>query len=121
MTEKEKLRIEELRNKGQSYGAIASELGLSKNVVSSFCHRNKDSHCKNCGNKLTMTPKHKKKLFCSDKCRLSWWKRNASEMKGKVTICEYCKKEFTYYGNRKKRYCSRSCYLSAIRGGDHHE
>ena len=59
MTYKEKQRIIELRNSGLGYGAIAMELGLSKNVVSSFCHRyniefNKpqDNFCKNCGNKL---------------------------------------------------------------------
>ena len=39
MTDKEKQRIIELRNSGHGYGAIAMELGISKNVVSSFCHR----------------------------------------------------------------------------------
>ena len=88
MTDKEKQRIIELRNSGLGYGAIAMELGLSKNVVSSFCHRyniefNKpqDNFCKNCGNKLVMIPKHKTKIFCSNKCRIAWWKSHTSEMK----------------------------------------
>ena len=36
MTDKEKQRIIKLRNRGLGYGAIAMELGISKNVVSSI-------------------------------------------------------------------------------------
>lgn len=125
MTDKEKQRVIKLRNSGLGYGAIAMELGISKNVVSSFCHRyniefNKpqDKFCKNCGNRLIMIPKHKAKLFCSDKCRITWWKSHTSEMKRrnpKICICSNCNSEFAYYGKRQRKYCSRSCYLKAIK------
>lgn len=125
MTDKEKQKIIELRNSGLGYGAIAMELGISKNVVSSFCHRyniefNKpqDNFCKNCGNKLVMIPKHKTKIFCSNKCRIAWWKSHTSEMKRRnpnVALCSYCKCEFTYYGKRQRKYCSRDCYLKSMR------
>lgn len=72
-----------------------------------------------------MIPKHKTKIFCSDKCRIAWWKSHTSEMKRRnpnVALCNYCKCEFTYYGNRQRKYCSRDCYLKSMRmNGDQDE
>lgn len=131
MTNKEKQRIIELRNSGLGYGAIATELGISKNAVSAFCRRynvelvkEKEGYCKHCGTKLVMIPKHKAKVFCSDKCRITWWKEHSSEMKHrnmKNGICEFCSKEFMYYGKRQRKYCSRDCYLTAIKVGGNDE
>lgn len=131
MTNKEKQRIIELRNSGLGYGAIATELGISKNAVSAFCRRFNDEsvkekvgYCKHCGTKLVMIPKHKTKVFCSDKCRIAWWKDNSSQMQHrnmKSGVCEFCNNEFEYYGNRQRKYCSRDCYLSAIKVGGNDE
>lgn len=125
MTNKEKQIIIELRKSGLGYGAIATELGISKNAVSAFCRRlnietskEKVGYCKNCGTKLVMIPKHKAKVFCSDKCRIIWWKQHSSEMQHrniKTACCIYCENEFNYYGKRQRKYCSRKCYLNAIK------
>lgn len=125
MTNKEKQIIIELRKSGLGYGAIATELGISKNAVSAFCRRlnieagkEKVGYCKNCGTKLVMIPKHKAKVFCSDKCRIAWWKKHSSEMQHrniKVACCFYCDNKFSYYGKRVRKYCSRECYLNAIK------
>lgn len=73
MTNEDKNRILELRNKGFGYKSIASQLNLPIPSVVSFCRRieisskgNRNS-CKNCGVRLIQTPGHRQKTFCSDK------------------------------------------------------
>ena len=78
MTEKEKQRIIELRNNGLGYGAIAVELGISKNVVSSFCHRyNVD---------VSRAPNHDKKYGNN-------WRRIRALYVKQHPLCERCLKE----------------------------
>lgn len=128
MTNQEKKRIIELRNNGVGYGTIAKELGVSKNAISAFCRRlNVETSdeaavgvCKNCGAVIINTPKHKIKVFCSNQCRMQWWKIHKEELNHKVVnkaVCPSCNKEFIYNGNRKQRYCSRSCYLNSFKRG----
>ena len=40
MTTAQKQRIEYLRGKGDSYAAIAADLGISENTIKSYCRRN---------------------------------------------------------------------------------
>ena len=40
MNTAQKQRIEFLRGKGESYAAIAEELGISENTIKSYCRRN---------------------------------------------------------------------------------
>ena len=40
MTAAQKQRVEFLRAKGESYAAIADDLGISENTVKSYCRRN---------------------------------------------------------------------------------
>lgn len=131
MTSTQKQQIEILRGKGKSYAAIAETLGISKNTVKSYCHRNNlnsafaadpiqpmDGVCVNCGEPLTYTPGSKKKRFCSDKCRLDWWAAHPEAMKRKAVyhfVCPVCGTAFTAYGNAKRKYCSRACASSARR------
>ena len=79
----QKERIEYLRGKGDSYAAIAADLGISENTVKSYCRRNNISvsinqelpvdtdACANCGIPLQHMRGSKQKRFCSDKCRMA--------------------------------------------------
>ena len=69
MTKEQKKKIAELRSAGFGYGQIANALGLTKNQVVSYCHRNdltsqqitksssekiNVSYCKNCGKPIIL-------------------------------------------------------------------
>lgn len=113
--------ISEMRSKGVTYATIASELGLSENTVKSHCRRKgvaveKPEICPVCSSPLIHLPKKKKRRFCSDKCRLTWWAKNPEYVNRKAIysfICRNCKKPFTAYGNAKRIYCSRKCAATA--------
>ncbi len=78
MNTAQKERIEYLRGKGDSYAAIAADLGMSENTVKSYCRRNNigvtikqelpvaTDTCANCEIPLRHTPGSKQKRFCSD-------------------------------------------------------
>ena len=128
MTENEKHRINALRLNGYGYKKIAKELGLSVNTVKSYLARVKVEEptveakdiCPNCGNKLIYIPGHKKKRFCSDKCRMSWWNSHLDQVQRKANydfVCPVCKKPFTVYGNANRKYCSHECYIEDRFGG----
>lgn len=132
MNDLQRKAIEKLRNKGAGYKAIAQKLGLSVNTVKSHCRRNgltgKQSgtdaievlFCKKCGKKLTQTEGAKQKSFCSDECRLSWWKDHPEKVKRKAyyeLTCAYCRKAFHSYGNKNRKYCSHECYIADRFGG----
>lgn len=131
MTGLQKQRIEYLRGKGESYSAIAADLGISTNTVKSYCRRNNlgagyaaesltqtDDACENCGKPLEHTPGAKKKRFCSDNCRLEWWKSHPEAVTRKAVytfVCPTCGAEFEAYGNAHRKYCSRACFGAARR------
>ena len=83
------LRIAELRQQNYSYRFIGDVLSLSPNTVKSICRRKhfeasgprktkaeKGSavFCKNC-RKLLDHGGRKDRIFCSDACRMAWWKK----------------------------------------------
>jgi len=125
MTTAQKQRIEYLRGKGESYAAIADDLSISENTVKSYCRRNNigvaikqeqpvaTNTCANCGRPLEHTPGSKRKRFCSDKCRMMWWKAHPEAVNRKAVYrfaCPACGTEFEAYGNTRRKYCSRSCF-----------
>lgn len=60
-----------------SFGEIVKELGVSRSAVSSICKRANERckfRCKKCGVLLKQTNGHRKKVFCSDRCRKAWWR-----------------------------------------------
>lgn len=134
MTLAQKQQITALRGRGDSYKKIAAALGLSTNTVQSHCRRNGLSVnnaipqsdtaeaadvCPNCGRLLIHTPGSKRKRFCSDKCRLAWWKTHPEALNRKAFyhfICPKCGISFESYGNAHRKYCSRSCLADARRG-----
>lgn len=124
MTDKQQQAIRDMRKQGLSLSLIATELGLSANTVKSFCHRENSEtarapdeinleHCKNCGAPLSHHPGSKKKTYCSDKCRYSWWNRNRPYRRNKNIYrltCFHCGSEFPS-NNKKRKFCSRDCYI----------
>lgn len=125
MTEAEKLRIHKLRQDGQGYKKIAAALGLPVNSVKTYLRRHPSDGevpagpdlCETCGKPITQVLHRKRKRFCSDSCRLSWW--NAHPDKGvKRTLhtftCAQCGQSFQSPA-RVRRYCSRACFAAARR------
>lgn len=125
MTERQKQAIYTMRQEGQSYLVIADTLALSPNTIKSFCRRSgckpegvraRDSSlCRNCGKLLVQTPGGRKKTFCSDRCRYIWWNQKRGKKPYRLICCQ-CGKEFISYGNRKRKFCSRECYLQSRYG-----
>ena len=117
----QKQRISELRGAGATYATIAMELGLSENTVKSYCRRNnavRKNACPMCNKPLEHLPQKKQKRFCSDKCRLAWWAKNPDSLNRRAIYnfaCLHCNKNFTAYGNAKRKYCSRTCSAAARR------
>lgn len=140
MTEEQKARIQKLRVDGYGYTKIARMLGLSENTVKSFCRRkglngvasekvtvpaDHEKHfCLCCGTEVAQNPGRKEKKFCSDRCRNQWWNSHLEQVNRKAVyeyICPCCKKPFTAYGNKNRKYCSHECYIKDRFGGDSHE
>lgn len=130
MTDNQKIQITKLRIAGEGYGKIAKKLDIPLNTVKSFCRRNDISsditpatkvtvgitRCENCGGEIRQIAKQKRKRFCCDKCRNAWWNRHLEQVKRKAVyhfICPQCGKEFRIYGDKRRKYCSHSCYLDA--------
>ena len=123
MTEAEKLRIHKLSQEGLGYKKIAAALDLPVNSVKTYLRRHPAGEnsaaipdvCERCGKPIVQAPHRKRKRFCSDSCRISWW--NAHPDKGgKRTLhtftCAYCGRSFQS-GAKGRRYCSRTCYAAA--------
>lgn len=111
-----KEQVLKMKNSGASYGNISKALGISINTVKSIVSRSKKetTRCLNCGVIIKSLPKHRKKKFCSDKCRMEYWiNNNKSQKEGK---CKYCNKIIYYYASKHRSFCSRACYLNSIKG-----
>ena len=90
MTLEQKNEIIRLRKKSVGYTAIATQLGISKETVKTFCKRNnmggirremkaESGICPLCGKAVVSVPGHKPKRFCSSECRIEWWKTNPNK------------------------------------------
>ena len=122
MTEIQKRKITEMRRRACTYTEISDVMGISVGALKSFCRRyavdTVSDVCLMCGQKLRQVPHKRKKKFCSDKCRLDWWRDNRDAMNRKAVYhfsCKQCGKEFECYGNSHRIYCSRRCYADARR------
>lgn len=130
MTNEQKQQIIFLRRDGAGYGAIAKQLHVSINTVKSFCRRHclaskrDGSVCEQCGKPIVQNPGRKQKRFCCDACRNKWWNSHLELVKRKAIyhfICPNCKKEFTVYGDKHRKFCSHECYISYRFRGCSHE
>ena len=74
--------------------------------------------CMTCGAFVAQPTGRREKKFCSDKCRMAWWNSHPEAINKKAyytLVCEECGKEFESYGNNRRKYCCRNCYLNARR------
>ena len=133
MTEEQKNVIIKCRNSGLGYATIAKDIGLTKDTVVAFCRRNSltgnmagkapegtGSRCKECGAALVQTEGMKTRVFCSVECRKKWWKEHPEMLNKKAVYthtCAGCGREFTAYGNFRRKYCSHACYINHRFGG----
>ncbi len=120
MLNKEKIR--ELQRQGYGYKKIASLLCLPVNTVKSHIRRHpidlSKKTCLYCDKVITNTPHKREKKYCSDKCRLAWWREHQDLVNRKAIYhltCKNCGKSFESYGNARRIYCSRACYANARR------
>lgn len=134
MNDTQKLQIQRLRAEGYGYGKIAEKLGISLNTVKTYCRRHgfggvavkpkeegEKKFCLCCGIPVMQITGRKEKRFCSDKCRNKWWNSNLDQVNRKANyeyICSCCKKPFTAYGNKNRKYCSHECYILDRFGGE---
>ena len=90
MTAQQLERIQELRALNYPYSFIGRALGLPSNTVKSVCRRKgfpapgkrktkaekySTQLCKNC-HRLLPEASRKDRQFCSEECRMEWWKNN---------------------------------------------
>lgn len=125
MTDVTKNQIRELREKGYGYKKIASELGITASAVRHQLVQIENEQlcgkCKMCGVPIKSIKGKKSKQFCSDKCRMQWWRLHDNLINRKAFYkfeCLNCKKVFEVYGNSHRKYCCTKCYLSARRGDE---
>ena len=96
MRKAEKENIVLWRTQGIGYAEIAKRLDLSRDTVKSFCIRNKvyvdaqGDKCKYCARPLVQKEKRKRKLFCSNECRLNWWHEHPENLSRKATYSFTC-------------------------------
>lgn len=124
MTELQKQRITALRRSGLGYKKIAAEVGVSRDVVRYLCKNTtadsapNNNSCLMCGGSIEHSPRGRKRVFCSEQCRRSWWSAHP-EMRcpkpGAVytIVCTECGTKFESYGNRGRKYCSHSCFVKS--------
>ena len=120
MTDSIKNEIVQLRRSGVGYGRISRQLGIPLSTVKSYCRRHnvvggvKGTVCMQCGHHLEQVPHRKKKKFCSDGCRITWWNHHKHLMPTN-SVCVHCGKAF--HGRNGCKYCSHQCYVAERFGG----
>ena len=122
MTDNQITTIKKLRARGIMPAEIAKITGIPHNTVKSYFNRHKELfpkqiRCPNCGNPIETKLKTKNKRFCNDICRNNYWNTHLDEVHKKAYYqfkCLCCGKEFKAYGNKKRKYCSRECYLKSF-------
>ena len=111
MNQIQKEKITELRNSGLTYKNISRAVGLSESAVKSFFSRKNKSVCAMCKVEITG-----KKRFCSDKCRMLWWRKHPHiTAKMTETVCIVWGKKFYSYPSKHRKYCSKKCYGQSCR------
>ena len=103
--------------RGLSRKEISKLLTIPEGTVKTLIYRNPDNECRClfCGSEITRTPGKQKRIFCSDKCRIIWWRKHPEMMQLKMAEkeCEHCQKAFLSYMSSKRKFCSRNCYYKS--------
>ena len=134
MTDEQALQIRKLRAQGMGYRAIASTVNLSRDIVRNYCRSrgiggfraeyemnlkermNDGRACAFCGAELEQPSTGRRRRFCSELCRRSYWRIHRAELKKKPTAiyvmeCPYCHEVFESYGNKTRKYCCHEHYI----------
>lgn len=97
MIYKEKREVDKLRLQGYGCTAISNTLVISLNSIKSYCRRSKpkekeilvdvinEGGCEFCGKSLVHIEGKKRKRFCYDKCRISWWNHHRDKLHHRVS------------------------------------
>jgi len=131
MTDNQKEQIAKLREGGLGYGEIAVRTGLTKENVRYYCKTHDlagqksfiqpvdgdTQHCRFCG-KPIVSKVGRRRLYCSEECRRSWWKAHPESSKPReeaihTITCKCCGKVFTTWGQHNRVYCSHACYIKS--------
>ncbi len=127
MTGNQKKEVERLRKLGYGFGTISRQLGVPVDTIKSHCRRHSIQkepekvlyvHCLNCGKSLTQIPGRKRKKFCSDACRSTWWAGQPADVRYKTRYkhtCEMCGTIFESH-TKIQRFCSQKCAAAMKRG-----
>ena len=123
MTAAQKENVARLREQGESYRQIAKIMNLSENTIKSYFRRKQPKAsadvCLKCRTPLEHIQGKKPKKFCSDKCRMAWWRSNSDALNRKAMysfVCAHCGVDFQAYGNAKRKFCSTKCFGQALAG-----
>lgn len=120
MTAIQKRQIEDMRISGMGYKSIAARLSLSVNTVKSYLRNHPVTAttdtptCPVCGSLIVNTPHKRKRKYCSDHCRMTWWNNHRDRVYVSAehfSNCMNCGKTIISYGSVKRLYCSRTCYI----------
>jgi len=134
-TEEKMEQVLLLRKSGMSNRKIAEYTGVSYEKVRYQCKKDDcDSipvdeelpekiktreACAFCGKPITQDEHHRgrKKRFCCEKCRRTYWKIHRNEQKKNpkaiyTKVCAYCGKTFEVYGNKNRKYCCHEHYVA---------
>ena len=127
MTEKQMSQIVEMRKNNITYAAIAEETGIPIGSIKTFCRREGMTTkktptvptCKYCGAVLRSTPHSRPRLFCSDKCKQTWWNHHRGDRVSSKMLphtCSTCGNVFMDYAGANRKYCSQACYRDRGQG-----
>ena len=135
MNDTQRKQIRQLREEGKSYSQISEALAISQNTVKTYCNRHglgrvemsppppryEEKQCQCCGKTIRQIQGRKEKRFCSNFCRNKWWNTHLDQVNRKANYefeCAFCKKPFTAYGNKTRKYCCHECYIADRFGGN---
>lgn len=128
MTQEQQQEIRRLRAVGEGYKRISAALNLSLNTVKSFCRRDnaedltdeadqstEQATCLRCEQPLALIPGRKRRVFCSDACRVAYW-RTQAKPKELSRRCPNCGRPLLGHDAGRK-YCDHACYIEHRFGG----
>lgn len=134
-TEEKNEQVLLLRKSGMSNRKIAEYTGVSYEKVRYQCKKDDCDRipvdeelpekikmrevCAFCGKPIAKEAgrRGRKKRFCCEKCRRTYWKIHRKEQKKNpkaiyTKVCAYCGKTFEVYGNKNRKYCCHEHYVA---------
>lgn len=128
MTEEQKKQIRGFRAAGKGYKRISTALDIPVGTVKSFCRRDEADTpaitgwdatestdasekpaCLRCGKPVVRIPGRKKRRFCSEACRVAYWRTQARSDSEQI-LCAGCGKPLCGL-DRHRKFCSHACYI----------